>query len=73
MSKREALEAANTFGDMFTKLGYTSDAAAVRSEDFVRMAGDFASFKNLDPSDVLLKLRSGLRARPSRCASWGSC
>ena len=42
------------------KLGYSSKAAAVFSEDLVRVAADFASFKDLSPDDVLEKLGSGL-------------
>ncbi len=60
VSERAALQAANGFGDLFTKLGYSSKAAAVFSEDLVRVAADFASFKDLSPEDVLEKLRSGL-------------
>lgn len=60
LSKRAALEAANAYGDFFIKIGYTQEAAAALSEDLVRVASDFASFKNLDPSDVLGKLRAGL-------------
>jgi hypothetical protein len=68
LSERAALQAANGFGDLFVKLGYTHDAAAVFSEDLVRIAADFASFKDLDPEDVLLKLKSGLagEAEPMR-------
>jgi hypothetical protein len=60
LSERAALQAGNAFGDLFTKIGYTHDASQVFSEDLVRMAADFASFKDLDPEDVLGKLRSGL-------------
>lgn len=60
LSETAALKAANAFGDLFTKIGYTEGAAQTFSEDLVRMAADFASFKDLDPDDVLGKLRSGL-------------
>lgn len=60
MSERAALQAANAYGDFFTKLGYTQSAAATLSEDLVRVAADFASFKDLGTEDVLEKLRSGL-------------
>lgn len=60
ISERAALQAANGFGDLFTKIGYTSKASAIFSEDLVRMAADFASFKEMSPDEVLEKLRSGL-------------
>jgi hypothetical protein len=60
LATTEALQASASFGDMFMKLGFTSDAAAVLAEDFVRMSADFASFKNLEPGEVLQKLQSGL-------------
>ena len=60
LSTRAALEAGNAFGDLFSKIGFTSDATQTFSEDLVRMAADFASFKDMDPGDVLVKLKAGL-------------
>jgi hypothetical protein len=60
LSETAALRASTAFGDLFTKIGYTDEAAATFSVDLVRMAADFASFKDLDPNDVLGKLKSGL-------------
>jgi hypothetical protein len=71
LSTRAALEAANSFGDLFSKIGYTSEATQTFSEDLVRMSSDFASFKDLNPEDVLQKLRSGLAGESEPLRSLG--
>jgi hypothetical protein len=60
LSERAALEAAGTLGNLVVSLGGTQEAAADLSVDLVSLAGDLASFNNLDTADVLEKLRSGL-------------
>ena len=60
MSKRAALEAAGTYGNLFTASGMAEDAAAKMSKETVELAADLASFNNLDPEETLIKLRSGL-------------
>jgi len=60
MSERAALEAAGTFGNLFTTMGLGQKASADMSVSLVKLAGDLASFNNLNPEDVLEKLRSGL-------------
>lgn len=60
ISRQAALEAAGTYGNLFTALGLTTDAAAEMSMSTVQLAADLASFNNEDPSEVLLALRSGL-------------
>jgi len=59
-SKQQALEAAGTFGNLFTSMGLGKDASADMSKGLVELAADLASFNNLDPAIVLEKLRSGL-------------
>lgn len=71
ISERAALQAANQFGDLFLKLGYSGDAAATFSEDLVRMSADFASFKDLAPEEVLEKLRAGLAGESEPLRSLG--
>ena len=68
LSKQAAVEAAATFGNFFTGLGKSQPEAAAMSKRLVELAGDLASFNNLDPTDVLDKLRSGLtgEAEPLR-------
>jgi len=60
MSSQVALEAAATYGNLFEGAGMAEDAAADMSMELVNLAADLASFNNLDPSEVLHKLQSGL-------------
>lgn len=68
LSSQAALEATATFGNLFTALGLSQQAAADLSPDVVQLASDLASFNNLDVADALEKLRSGLvgEAEPLR-------
>ena len=68
LSERAALEAAGAFGQFFTGAGESAGAAEDMSEKMVALAADLASFNNLDPTEVLQKLRSGLagEAEPLR-------
>lgn len=60
MSAQQALEAAGTYGNLFTALGMGKGDAADMSMSLVQLASDLASFNNANPEDVLLALRSGL-------------
>jgi hypothetical protein len=60
LAKQQALEAAGTFGNLFTALGLSKDAAAQLSPEVVQIAADLASFNNLGVEETLEKLRSGL-------------
>jgi phage-related protein len=60
ISNQQALEATGTFGNLFRAIGLTTGTSADMSTKLVGLAGDLASFNNLDPTDVLDKLRSGL-------------
>lgn len=60
MSQNTALSAAGTFGNLFTTMGLGAADSADMSMGLVQLAADLASFNNLDPTDVLDKLRSGL-------------
>lgn len=60
LSARAALNAANSFGNFFKNVGISDETSAELSRGLVQLAGDLASFKDLDPGDVLEKLRSGL-------------
>lgn len=68
LSKRAAIEAAASFGNVFKGLNFTADESAKMSERLVALAGDLASFNNIDPTEALDKLRSGLagEAEPLR-------
>lgn len=60
-SKRQALEAAGTFGNMFTQLGVGSEQAAKMSKQMTELGSDFASFHNADPSEVLNAMTAAFR------------
>lgn len=68
ISKREALGAAGTFGNLFRAMGVGEKQSAKTSVEFTKLAGDLASFNNADPAEVLDALRSGLlgEAEPLR-------
>ena len=52
-SKQGALDAAATFGNMFTQLGIGTDVAGQMSMQMVELASDFASFHNANPAEVI--------------------
>ncbi len=56
LSKAAALDAATNFGNMFTQIGYTSEAAAELSTKTVQMAADLGSFNNMPTADVADKI-----------------
>lgn len=59
-SKQQALEAAGTFGNLFTSMGMGRKDAAAMSTELVQLASDLASFNNISPDEALIKLRAGL-------------
>ena len=59
-SRQQALEAASSFGLLFSSMGVTREESARMSKSLVELASDIASINNLDPEEALLKLRSGL-------------
>jgi hypothetical protein len=60
LSKQKALEAAGTYGNLFSAMGLGADETAKMSTELVQLAADLASFNNIDVEDALHKLRSGL-------------
>ena len=60
LSQQAALEAAGTFGNLFTAMNLPADAAAEMSTELVQLAGDLASFNNITVDEALTKLRAGL-------------
>lgn len=68
MTSVEALDAAGSFGSMFRALGMGQGQAADMSVAMAKLASDMASFNNVDPSEMLQKLQSGLagEAEPLR-------
>lgn len=60
ISQQNALEAAGTFGNLFSAMEVGQQDTADMSTGLVQLASDLASFNNLDPTEVLEKLRSGM-------------
>jgi phage-related protein len=60
MSQNAALGAAATYGNLFRSMGIGVDTSADMSKNLVGLAGDLASFNNMDPTVVLDSLRAGL-------------
>jgi hypothetical protein len=61
LSRQAALEAAGSFGNMFSQLGIGSGQAAELSRNIVGLAADFASFHNADLSDVIAAQSAAFR------------
>jgi phage-related minor tail protein len=52
-SKQQALEAAATFGNLFSQVGVSGEQTATMSQGLVELASDFASFHNADITEVI--------------------
>lgn len=67
-SRRDALEAASSFGLLFREMGLGSRQSAVMSQRLVELATDMASIHNIRPEEALEKLQAGLvgETRPLR-------
>lgn len=61
LSKQAALQATASFGDMFTQLGFASDASADMSRSTVQLAADLGSFRDLPTEDVLQRISAATR------------
>lgn len=53
ISRRAALDAAGSYGNMFTQLGLGVDVAADMSKGMLTLTADLASFHNADPTEVI--------------------
>jgi hypothetical protein len=60
MTKEAALSAAGTYGNLFRSMDMAETTSADMSTGLVSLAADLASFNNMDPTEVLDKLRAGL-------------
>ena len=61
LSRSAALEAAASFGNMFSQLGFASDKAAGMSQQTVQLAADLGSFNNLGTDQVVDMLSASFR------------
>lgn len=60
LSELAAKQYTGTLGAMLKSMGLADDQVLTMSEDMVGLAGDFASFYNLDPAEAFEKIRSGI-------------
>jgi hypothetical protein len=60
ISQQQALEAAGTFGNLFSAMKIAAPVGTKMSKSIVGLASDLASFNNASPEDVLEALRAGL-------------
>ena len=67
-SRRQVLQAAQTFGAFGKQAGLSGDALAKFSTDFVALASDLASFKDTSPEEAITAIGAALRgeAEPIR-------
>ncbi|OGN90244.1 MAG: hypothetical protein A2Y88_04915 [Chloroflexi bacterium RBG_13_48_10] len=71
MSENAALSAAGTYGNLFRSMGMVEEKSADMSIGLVNLAGDLASFNNMDPTEVMDKLRAGLSGETEPLKSLG--
>jgi hypothetical protein len=71
ISEQKALEAAGTYGNLFTAFGMGQRAAQGMSTALVELAADLASFNNTSIDDALLALRSGLSGETEPLKRYG--
>ncbi|WP_454599125.1 phage tail tape measure protein [Qipengyuania sp. SM2507] len=70
-STQEIQQAANTFGIFFNQAAPTKQAAAELSKEFSVLAQDLSSFFNVDPTEAMQKLRSGLSGESEPLRDFG--
>ena len=71
MSNEAALAGAAVYGNLFRAMGITESVSADMSTTLVQLAADLASFNNMDPTEVLDKLRAGLSGEVEPLRSLG--
>lgn len=60
LSELAAKQFTSTLGAMFKSMGFGTSQAAKMSMELAGLAGDMASFYNLDPNEAFAKIRSGI-------------
>lgn len=70
-SKQQALEAAGTYGNLFSAFGIGKDKAADMSTSLTGLAADLASFNNTSVADALQALQSGVSGETEPLKRYG--
>ena len=60
LSELKAKQYTSTLGAMYKSMGLSTDQALGMSVEMTKLAGDMASFYNLDPDEAFNKIRSGI-------------
>jgi hypothetical protein len=71
ISRRAALEATGTLGNMLVPMGLARTKAGEMSTKMVELAADMASFNNASPEETLEALRSGLAGESEPLRKFG--
>lgn len=71
MSQSQTYEAAASFGNLFSNVGFGSQATAKLSESTVRLAADLASFNNMSMDESLQALMSTLKGETEPAMRFG--
>lgn len=71
LSRRAAVEAANTFGTFGKAAGLTGDDLAGFSTELTQLAGDLASFKNTSTEDAITAIGAALRGESEPIRRYG--
>jgi len=70
-SKKEAIDAASTFGIFGKSAGLTGDNLADFSIQFTQLASDFASFYNTSPEDAIIAIGAAMRGEQEPIRRYG--
>ncbi len=71
LSRRAAVEAANTFGTFGKAAGLTGEDLASFSTELTQLAGDLASFKNTSTEDAITAIGAALRGESEPIRRYG--
>lgn len=70
-SKEQAMEAANTFAIFGKSAGLAGNDLVTFSTDFVKLASDFASFRNTTPEEAITAIGAALRGESEPIRRYG--
>lgn len=60
IAQHEAIGTAATFANMFTQMGIGSDRSRRMSMDITQLAADVGSFRDIDPTEMLVRMRAAI-------------
>lgn len=72
MSQQKALEAAGTYGNLFSAFGLNKGDAADMSKTLVQLAADLASFNNTSVDEALTAIQSGISGETEPLKRYGA-